>query len=103
MKIYSLLFVIVFPCTKKDEFLKYNYSVLSDEQKSEKAVEIAEIEWNKSYGKEMISNEKPFSAKKINDSIWFVQGTQQKVQIGGVAFGKVDVKNKAVLEYSHGE
>ena len=103
MKIYSLLFLIFLSCNKKVEVLQYNFSKLSEEQKGQKAVEIAEIEWNKSYGKETISNEKPFRAKKINDSIWFVHGTKEKLQIGGVVFGKVDVKNKKVIDYSHGE
>lgn len=67
------------------------------------AIQIAEKKWNEVYGKETMSKEKPLKAKKINDSIYFVEGTFNSTGIGGVAFGEVDIKNKVILNYSHGK
>lgn len=75
MKIFLLFFLIFLSCNKKDEVLQYNYSKLSDEQKSLKAIEISEEKFNEIYGKETIAEEQPLKAKKINDSVWFVEGT----------------------------
>lgn len=74
--------------------------ILTDE---DLAIQIAEKKWVEVYGKETIAEEQPLKAKKMNDSIYFVQGTSSKPKIGGVAFGKVDIKNKMVLNYSHGK
>lgn len=65
------------------------------------ALKIAEDKFNEVYGKDKIANEQPFKAKKINDSIWFVDGTLPKGYKGGVAYGKVDVKNKKFIKFSH--
>ena len=51
----------------------------------------------------MMDKEKPLIVEKINDSIYSVRGSFNNKGIGGVAFGKVDVKNNKIIEYSHGE
>ncbi len=101
MTIFLLFFLIIPSCNKKDEVLPYNYQNLSDQEKSQKAIEISEAKWNEIYGKENMSNEKPLKAKKINDSILYVEGTFNSIGFGGVAFG--EVKNKKVIKYSHGK
>ena len=45
----------------------------------------------------------PLKAKKTNDNIYFVEGTINKTDFGGVAFGAVDIKNKVGVKYSHRE
>lgn len=52
----------------------------------------------------MINKQKPFIAEKKNDSIWIVHGIFPKpATIGGVAYAEVNVKNKKVVNYTHGE
>lgn len=103
MKIYLFFLLIVLSCNKKEEVSKYNYQNLSGQEKSQKAIEIAEEKFNEVYGKETMAKEQPLKAKKINDSVWFVRGTFNSKGFGGVAFGEVDVKNQRVIKYSHGE
>ena len=67
------------------------------------AILIAEKKWIEIYGKEVMAKEQPLKARKLNDSIYFVEGTFNSKGFGGVAFGEVDIKNKVVLKYSHGE
>lgn len=95
MKIYLLFLLIIMSCKNKTENLK-----LSDENR---AIQIAAKKWNEVYGDKTMNEEQPLKAKKENDSIWFVEGTFKGNGRGGVAFGKVDVKNKKVIEYSHGK
>ena len=103
MRVFVLLFFLFFSCNKIDKIPTYNYFKLTEQEKGLKAIEIAEIEWNKSYGKAMMDKEKPLIVEKINDSIYSVRGSFNNKGIGGVAFGKVDVKNNKIIEYSHGE
>jgi hypothetical protein len=47
--------------------------------------------------------QKPFIAKKKNDSIWIVHGTFNKKGLGGVAYAEVNVKKQKIVTYTHGE
>ena len=96
MKFSILLLLIIVSCNNK---------IVSNKNIRDKnlAIKIAQTKFNKVYGKSMIAEEQPFRAKKINDSIWYVEGTFKSIGFGGVAFGKVDVKNKKVIEFSHGK
>lgn len=107
MKIYLFFLLIVLSCNKKEEVSKYNYQNLSGQEKSQKAIEIAEEKFNEVYGKETMAKEQPLKAKKINDSVWFVEGTFDQgvgnLREGGVAFGEIDIKNNKIIKYSHGK
>ena len=103
MKIYILLLLIVVSCNNNN---KINLDKKSADENL--SIQIAEKKFNEVYGVSTIDNEKPLTAQKINDSIWSVSGTMPKskngeIILGGTAFGKVDVKNKKVIEYSHGK
>lgn len=52
------------------------------------------------YGEEVINNEKPFNAKLIKGSIWYVKGTLHQ-QKGGVAHIKLDSKTCNVIDMYH--
>lgn len=68
------------------------------------AILLAEKKWNEVYGISVINKQKPFIAEKKNDSIWIVHGSFPKpATIGGVAYAEVNVKNKKVVKYTHGE
>ena len=95
MKSYFPLLLLFISCEKT-----VSNKILSSENV---AIKIAEQKFNEVYGKETMSKEKPLTAKKINDSIYFVEGTFNKTGFGGVAYGEVDIKNKIILNYSHGK
>ncbi len=95
MKHYLLLFfVILFSCGKQSEIIRTDKEV---------ALHLAEKKWIKAYGRSEINGQKPFIAKKKNDSIWIVHGTFNKTGIGGVAYAEVNVKKQKIVTYTHGE
>ncbi|WP_066436981.1 NTF2 fold immunity protein [Chryseobacterium sp. CCH4-E10] len=96
MKHYLLIiFLILFSCSKNKS--KINGS------DQDIAIKLAEEVWIKAYGKSEIKEQKPFVAKKKNDSIWVVHGTFNKTGFGGVAYAEVNVKKQKVITYTHGE
>ncbi|MGS0749124.1 NTF2 fold immunity protein [Halpernia sp. GG3] len=97
MKIFILFLLMFISCSK----IRKNYSGGMTDKFL--AIEIAQKKWNEVYGEEKMSNEQPLEARKLNGSIWYVEGTFNSIGFGGVAFGKVDVKNKKVIEFSHGK
>ncbi|MEC5158019.1 NTF2 fold immunity protein [Chryseobacterium sp. MP_3.2] len=95
----TISFLLLIISCGKSEKLNSN-KILTDE---ELAIQIAEKKWREVYGKKAMAEEQPLKAKKINDSIYFVEATFSSTGFGGVAFGEVDIKNKVVLNYSHGK
>lgn len=87
--------ILTFSCSKEE----FPINRLSNEKT---AIVLAEEKWPLAYGTN-IYKEKPYCVKKINDSIWIVKGTFSKPMIGGVAYAKVNVKSKKVINYTHGE
>ncbi len=66
------------------------------------AVKIAEMNWNKIYGKNVLK-EKPYSIKLINDSIWVINGTLPKNVVGGVVYIEIRKYDGKVLKVTHGK
>lgn len=86
--------LILFSCCKKNKILGTDKEV---------ALHLAEKKWTKAYGRSEINGQKPFIAKKKNDSIWIAHGTFNKTGIGGVAYAEVNVKKQMIVTYTHGE
>jgi hypothetical protein len=66
------------------------------------AKKIAEAIWLPVYGKEVL-NQRPYSAKLVEDSVWIVTGVVKKPRPGGVAYIEIQKKDCKVLKVSHGE
>ena len=67
----------------------------------EKAIDIAEKEWLKIYGQNILKK-KPFNAKLINDSIWIVEGTFYGKK-GGVPYIEINAKTCKIVKITHGK
>ncbi|WP_078781596.1 NTF2 fold immunity protein [Elizabethkingia miricola] len=50
----------------------------------------------------MINNSNPFLAKKINDSIWIIEGTLHQ-DMGGVPYAEVNIKTRKTIKITHGK
>ncbi|PZU81524.1 MAG: hypothetical protein DI529_15525 [Chryseobacterium sp.] len=94
MRHFLLLFILLSCCKKNKEIIGSDKEI---------AVTLAERTWKDAYGKFEINEQKPFIAKKKNDSVWSVRGTFNKTGIGGVAYAEVNVKTQKVIKYTHGE
>lgn len=91
---FLIIILILFSCCKKNKILGTDKEV---------SLHLAEKIWIKAYGRPEINGQKPFIAKKKNDSIWIVHGTFNKTGIGGVAYAEVNVKKQKIVTYTHGE
>jgi hypothetical protein len=98
MKVYIIFLLMIVSCNNNKKIILNKNS--ADENL---AIQIAEKKIDKVYGVSTVDSEKPLKAEKINDTIWSVHGTLPKGYIGGVVSSKVDIKNKKVVEFSHGK
>lgn len=65
------------------------------------AIKIAEAIWLPIYGKE-INNEKPYTVRLKNDSVWVVCGSLPPHSYGGVAYIEIQKKDCKILKVTHG-
>lgn len=73
--------------------------LLSDE---ETAIEIAETYLFKTYGRDLIINERPYKIGLIN-GYWVIVGSLPKLTIGGYFEIVINSKNGAVIGIAHGK
>jgi hypothetical protein len=64
------------------------------------AIKIAEAVWIPIYGKETLSDEKPFKARLVN-GVWIVDGTLPKGSRGGTAYAEISKETGCILKVTH--
>jgi hypothetical protein len=71
---------------------------------AETAIRIAIAVWEPIYGKEQITNQKPYSAT-LNGGVWTVEGTLHggKYMVGGVAVAEISKEDGKIIRISHGK
>lgn len=98
--ILGISIIILFCCCKTSVVKKNCVS------STQEAMNIAEKEWLKVYGQKIYDN-KPFTAKLMNDSIWVVEGTFYQDSIfskrGGVPYAEINAIDCNVIKLTHGK
>jgi NTF2 fold immunity protein of polymorphic toxin system component len=64
------------------------------------AIRIAEAIWTPIYGEEQINKERPIIVE-LRDGVWFVRGTLQKDQLGGVMEAEISKKDGRIIAVRH--
>ncbi|MCT4013848.1 hypothetical protein HZQ24_16025 [Elizabethkingia anophelis] len=90
---FCIAMLILYNCNKS------KHNTIKTEQQI--AINIAQTEWLKAYGSN-INNNKPFLSKKINDSIWIIEGTLHQ-DMGGVPYAEVNIKTRKTIKITHGK
>lgn len=107
MRVYYTIFLALLACNKVDKPNSSSWDCNNEAN----VIAIAEKEWVRVYGKSIYET-KPFVAKKINDSIWEVNGTLNSVTdvnnkmvltSGGVPSIRINSSNCAVSNITHGK
>lgn len=102
MKINNVIFtiistIIVFLSCKTTPVYSEGLCVTSNKE----AILIADSIWRNTFGKK-IDNYKPFNAKKINDSVWVVEGSLH-AQKGGVPYVEINANTCEIIKVTHGK
>lgn len=69
--------------------------------KQQTAIKVAEAILVENYGEDKINSEKPFEVKVINDSLWNIRGSFNKIGFGGVFDITLSARNGKVVEMYH--
>ena len=89
--------VSIFLSCKSVMISSENYCINNDKE----AIIFADSIWRNTYGNKIDEN-KPFEAKKINDSIWVVEGLLNS-QKGGVPYAEINAKTCEIINMTHGK
>jgi hypothetical protein len=66
------------------------------------AVRIAVAVWTPIYGERQIRDEAPYRAR-LRDSIWTVEGSLPRGEVGGLAVAEIAKRDGRILRVSHGK
>lgn len=71
--------------------------------KEETAVKIAEAIAMETYGEDKIKSQRPYNVTIVNDTLWKIEGTFNRIGFGGVFSVTLSAKDGRIIEVIHGK